>query len=122
MAEFMTADRKTAFLLPPSMEEWLNEDHLARFIVEVVDQLDLSNLTRQYADPAQQHTTQPLFWASVVQQSNKCNFLAAWSISEVSACEAHQISVFSKADADQSGDRCRAKHRVGLGAAQLTGQ
>lgn len=49
MAEFVTADRKTAFLLPPSMEDWLNEDHLARFIVEVVDQLDLSNLTRQYA-------------------------------------------------------------------------
>ena len=37
MAEFVTADRKTAFLLPPSMEDWLNEDHLARFIVEVVD-------------------------------------------------------------------------------------
>jgi len=49
MAEFVTADRKTAFLLPPSMEDWLKEDHLARFIVEVVDQLDLSNLTRQYA-------------------------------------------------------------------------
>jgi transposase len=49
MAEFVTADRKTAFLLPPSMEDWLNEDHLVRFIVEVVDQLDLSNLTRQYA-------------------------------------------------------------------------
>jgi hypothetical protein len=31
------------------MEDWLNEDHLARFIVEVVDQLDLSILTRQYA-------------------------------------------------------------------------
>ena len=26
---------------------WLNEDHLARFIVKVIDQLDLSNLTRQ---------------------------------------------------------------------------
>ena len=49
MAEFVTADRKTAYLLPPSMEDWLNEGHLTRFIVEVVDQLDLSNLTRQYA-------------------------------------------------------------------------
>ena len=48
MAEFVTADRKTAYLLPPSVDDWLNQDHLARFIVEVVDQLDLSNLTRQY--------------------------------------------------------------------------
>lgn len=49
MSNFIVADRKTAYLLPPSMDDWLNEDHLARFIVEVIDQLDLSKLTRQYA-------------------------------------------------------------------------
>jgi transposase len=48
MAEFVTVDRKTAYLLPPSVDDWLSEDHLARFIVEVIDQLDLSELTRQY--------------------------------------------------------------------------
>lgn len=49
MSNFIVADRKTDYLLPPSVDDWLNEGHLARFIVEVVDQLDLSNLTRQYA-------------------------------------------------------------------------
>jgi transposase len=49
MFHFIIADRKTDYLLPPSLEDWLNEDHLARFVVEVVDQLDLSNLTRAYA-------------------------------------------------------------------------
>jgi len=49
MSNFIVADRKTDYLLPPSIEDWLNEDHLARFIVEVIDQLDLSRLTRQYA-------------------------------------------------------------------------
>lgn len=49
MSRFVTIDRHTAYLMPPSLEDWLNEDHLARFIVEVIDQLDLSNLTRQYA-------------------------------------------------------------------------
>jgi transposase len=49
MAEFVTADRKTAYLLPPSVDDWLGQDHLARFIVEVIDQLNLSELTRQYA-------------------------------------------------------------------------
>ena len=49
MSNFIVADRKTDYLLPPSLDDWLKEDHLARFIVEVVDQLDLSNLTRQYA-------------------------------------------------------------------------
>ncbi|MGP9659702.1 IS1182 family transposase [Halomonas sp. AOP31-B1-25] len=49
MGHFVIADRDTDFLLPPSVQDWLPEDHLARFVVEVVDQLDLSELTRQYA-------------------------------------------------------------------------
>ncbi len=49
MSHFITIDRKSDYLLPPSVEDWLNEDHLARFVVEVIDQLDLSPLTRRYA-------------------------------------------------------------------------
>ncbi|MEZ5555624.1 IS1182 family transposase [Haliea sp.] len=49
MGNFVIADRETDYLFPPSMQDWLPEDHLARFVVEVVDQLDLSELTRQYA-------------------------------------------------------------------------
>ena len=48
MTNFILTDRKTDYLLPPSLDDWLTEDHLARFVVEVVDQLDISNLTRQY--------------------------------------------------------------------------
>ena len=42
-------DRDTDFLLPPSVQEWLPEAHLARYVVEVVEQLDLSALERAYA-------------------------------------------------------------------------
>jgi len=49
MAHFIVADRKTDYLLPPSLDDWLNQDHLARFIVDVIDQLDLSKLIQQYA-------------------------------------------------------------------------
>ena len=49
MAHFIDPDRKTSYLLPPSMEDWLPEGHLARFIVEVIEQLDLSRLVKQYA-------------------------------------------------------------------------
>ena len=31
------------------MDDWLAQDHLARFVVEVIDGLDLCGLTRQYA-------------------------------------------------------------------------
>ena len=49
MSRFVAVDRDTAYLLPPSVDEWLPQDHLARFVVEVIEQLDLSDLTRQYA-------------------------------------------------------------------------
>lgn len=49
MSRFRPIDRKTAYLLPPSVEDWLPEDHLARFIVEAMEKLDLNDLTRAYA-------------------------------------------------------------------------
>lgn len=49
MSRFVQVDRETDYLLPPSVDEWLPSNHLARFIVEVIDQLDLSKLTRCYA-------------------------------------------------------------------------
>jgi transposase len=49
MSNFILTDRKTDYLLPPSVDDWLTQDHLARFVVEVIDGLNLTNLTRQYA-------------------------------------------------------------------------
>ena len=49
MARFISVDRDTQFLFPPSVQEWLPEDHLARFIVDIVEQLDLSGLEQSYA-------------------------------------------------------------------------
>jgi len=37
MSRFRPVDRQTPYLFPPSVEDWLPENHLARFIVEVVD-------------------------------------------------------------------------------------
>ena len=48
MSNFRTIDRDTSFLLPPSIDEWLPEKHLARFIVEVINGLDLSAMSKSY--------------------------------------------------------------------------
>lgn len=64
MSKFIVAERKTDYLLPPLLDDWLNEDHLARFVVEVIDQLDLSNLTRQYAGRGSTHTIWRPCWRS----------------------------------------------------------
>jgi hypothetical protein len=36
------------FLLPPSLREWLPQAHLANFISDVVDALDLSEIIAAY--------------------------------------------------------------------------
>lgn len=46
---FRPTDRNTDFLLPPSVQEWLPESHLARYVVDVVDTLDLAQLEAAYA-------------------------------------------------------------------------
>lgn len=48
MSNFRPVDRDTGFLLPPSVDEWLPQRHLARFVVEVVEQLDLTAMSRAY--------------------------------------------------------------------------
>src|SRR6195256_6099552 len=48
MDNFRSIDRQTGFLLPPSVDEWLPEKHLARFIVEVIDELDLRAMSGSY--------------------------------------------------------------------------
>ena len=48
MANFRPIDRDTAFLLPPSVDEWLPQRHLARFVVEVIDGLDLPAMSKSY--------------------------------------------------------------------------
>ncbi len=48
MSNFRPTDRQTGFLMPPSVDEWLPQRHLARFVVEVVDGLDLSAMSKSY--------------------------------------------------------------------------
>lgn len=46
---FVEVDRNTLYLLPPSVQDWLPKGHLARFVVDIVDQLDLRSLKASYA-------------------------------------------------------------------------
>ena len=48
MSNFRTIDRQTSFLLPPSVDDWLPKEHLARFIVELIDGLDVSAMSGAY--------------------------------------------------------------------------
>ncbi|MCE2523065.1 MAG: hypothetical protein J4F49_07590 [Rhodobacteraceae bacterium] len=46
--KFQRAERNEAWLLPPSVQDWLPQYHLARFVVEIVDTLDLDGIIGTY--------------------------------------------------------------------------
>ena len=48
MSNFRPVDRDTGFLMPPSVDEWLPERHLARFVVDVIASLDLRAMIGSY--------------------------------------------------------------------------
>jgi len=52
--KFVEVDRETLYLLPPSLQDLLPEGHLARFVVEIVEQLDLRSLKEAYAGKGSQ--------------------------------------------------------------------
>ena len=45
---FIECDREQAFLLPPSLCEWLPEDHLAWFVIDAVAGMDLDEFSAVY--------------------------------------------------------------------------
>ena len=45
---FLPCDRNQVYLLPPSLTDWLPEDHLAWFVLDAVEQIDLSQFYKKY--------------------------------------------------------------------------
>ena len=46
-------------LMPPSLEEWLGQDHLARFLHEAVQAMDLKGLYAQYREGSETRRMTP---------------------------------------------------------------
>jgi transposase len=49
-SKFIFPNRETPFIFPPSMDDWLPEGHLARFIVDIVARLNLSDIRSSYSE------------------------------------------------------------------------
>jgi len=48
--KFINPDRETPLPFPTRMEDWLPEGHLARFVVDIVNRLDLSDIYATYSE------------------------------------------------------------------------
>src|SRR4051794_26761636 len=76
MSNFRPIDRQTGFLLPPSVDEWLPEKHLARFVVEVIDGLDLRVMRGSYRGSA---SSPPSLLLGILVYGYACSRAASWS-------------------------------------------
>jgi hypothetical protein len=45
---FLSCEREQVLLMPPSLRDWLPEDHLAWFILATVEPLDLDSFYTSY--------------------------------------------------------------------------
>jgi transposase len=45
---FMVVDREQGWLMPPSVGDWLPDGHLAWFVLDVVERLDVSSIVERY--------------------------------------------------------------------------
>ena len=45
---FLACDREQALLLPPDLRDWLPADHLAWFVLDVVDEIDITEFLAAY--------------------------------------------------------------------------
>ena len=66
---FIAVDREQVFLMPPSLRDWVAEDHLVWTVLGAVDQMDLGRFAEHYRlgaagrapfDPAMMASTQPV--------------------------------------------------------------
>jgi hypothetical protein len=65
---FCRGNREQCFLLPPDLRDWLPADHLAWFVLDVVDQLDLGPFLRGY--PGSRSAVPPGRRTGIIAQSS----------------------------------------------------
>lgn len=47
---FLACDREQSFLLPPDVRDWLPEDHLAWFVIDAVEAMNLDRFYGAYRE------------------------------------------------------------------------
>jgi transposase len=48
--QFIIVDRDTPYLFQPNVQDYLPENHLARFVVDIAEQLDFRHLSSVYSE------------------------------------------------------------------------
>jgi hypothetical protein len=109
---FLSCDREQELLLPPSLREWLPSEHLAWFVIDLVDEFDLSAFYAAYrADGHGRAAHEPAMMLALL--------VYAYAIGERSSRRIEQRCVEDVAFASSPPTRRRITRRS-LGSASVT--
>ena len=108
---FRTCDLDQPFLLPPSLQDWLPENHLARFIAELVPGLDLLKIYGHYGrrDGRGKAAYHPVMMVRVLLYGYCVGVMSSRRIERAS----HDDIAFRYLCADQHPDHTRSPSSVG---------
>jgi transposase len=138
---YVPVERDQLFLLPPDMAEWLPEDHLAWFVIDVVDALDLSAFHVSYSRGAGRAAYHPAMMLGLlvyayccgVRSSRKIEALCHTDAAFRVLCGGHRpdhatIARFRRAHEDQMAELfiqilelCRDAGMAAVGTVALDG-
>ena len=78
---FLTCDRDQSYLMPPSVRDWLPEDHLAWFVIDAVDEMQLAAFYGAYrADGHGRAAYEPSMMVALVLYANATDVLSSRAI------------------------------------------
>jgi transposase len=78
---FLSCDREQELLLPPSLREWLGEDHVVWFVLDAVETMDLTEFYAAYrADGHGRAAHDPAMMVALLLYSYACGERSARSI------------------------------------------
>jgi transposase len=101
---FLACDRDQAFLLPPDLREWLPADHLAWFVLDVTDQLDLGPFLAAYqADGHGRAAYDPKMLLAVLLYAYRTGVRSSRQIER--RCQDHPLRLHGLFSGHPRGDR-----------------
>jgi transposase len=114
--DFRPVDRSQQFLLPPDMAEWLPADHLAWFVIAVVDELDMSAFkARRKLGGAGRAAFDPRMLLALLVYGYACGQRSSRQVERLCATDvAFRVICAQDAPDHATIARFRAEHRVGV--------
>lgn len=113
---FRPVDRGQQFLLPPNMADWLPVDHLAWFVISVVDELDMAAFqARRRVGGAGRAAFDPRMLLALLIYAYACGERSSRQIERLCATDvAFRVICAQDAPDHTTVARFRAEHRAGI--------